>query len=103
MSFLPPPMKPRGAHKTIGTVSVGVALMLAGTVAWLVNKPATIDCGGEAPANHKVHEISATKDEVEHWLCRHHVDGISAVPDPYKHNNNYTVSVDLLRHYRDHH
>ena len=30
MSFLPPPMKPRGAHKTIGTVSVGVALMLAG-------------------------------------------------------------------------
>ncbi len=89
-------MKPRGVHKTIqtiGTVSVGVALMLAGTVAWLVNKPATIDCGGEAPANHKVHEIRATKVVVEPWLGRHHVYGIFTVPDRYKHNKNYSVTV----------
>src|SRR5437870_1234414 len=93
MSFLPPPMKPRGAHKTIGTVSVGVALMLAATVAWLLNKPATSDCGGEAPANHKVHEIRATKVVVQPWLGKHHVYGIFMVPNRYKQNKNYALTM----------
>src|SRR5207245_2320302 len=95
MSFLPAPMKPRGAHKTIGTVSVGVALMLAATVAWLLNKPATSDCGGEAPANHKVHEIRATKVVVQPWLGKHHVYGIFTVPDRYKHNKSYAVTMTV--------
>ena len=86
-------MKPQGAHKTIGTASVGVALMLAGTVAWLLNKPATSDCGGEAPADHKVHEIRATKVVVQPWLGEHQVYGIFMVPDRYKHSNNYTVAM----------
>lgn len=89
-------MKPRGAHKTIktiGTVSAGVALVLAGTVAWLLNKPATGDCGGEAPANHNVHEIRATKVVVQPWLGKHHVYGIFTVPDRYKHNKNYAVTM----------
>src|SRR2546425_469346 len=82
-------MKPRAAHKTIktiGTVSAGVALVLAGTVAWLLNKPATGDCGGEAPTNHKVHEIRATKVVVQPWLGEHHVYGIFMVPNRYKHS-----------------
>src|SRR2546427_4109304 len=80
-------MKPRAAHKTIktiGTVSAGVALVLAGTVAWLLNKPATGDCGGEAPTNHKGHEIRATKGVVQPWLGEHHVYGIFMGPNPYK-------------------
>src|SRR2546426_6045838 len=82
-------MKPRAAHKTIktiGTVSAGVALVLAGTVAWLLNKPATGDCGGEAPTNHKGHEIRATKGVVQPWLGEHHVYGLFIVPHPYKHS-----------------
>src|SRR3989442_13235854 len=80
-------MKPRAAHKTIktiGTVSAGVALVLAGTVAWLLNKPATGDCGGEAPTNHKGHEIRATKVFVQPWLGEHHVYGIFMGPKRYK-------------------
>src|SRR5712691_8446329 len=90
---LPPLMKHWGGHKTIGTVSAGVALVLAGTVAWLLNKPPTGDCGGEAPANHKVHEIRATKVVVQPWLGKHHVYGIFTVPDRYKHNKNYAVTM----------
>ncbi len=88
-------MKPRGAHKTIGTASAGVALVLAGTVAWLLNRPATGDCGGEAPANHKAHEIRATKVVVQPWLGQHQVYGIFMVPDRYRHNKNYAVTMTV--------
>src|SRR3989442_11407649 len=97
-------MKPRAAHKTIktiGTVSAGVALVLAGTVAWLLNKPATGDCGGEAPTNHKVHEIRATKVVVQPWLGEHHVYGIFMVPNRYKHHSKdaATLTVRGVDHY----
>ena len=92
-------MKPRAAHKTIktiGTVSAGVALVLAGTVAWLLNKPVTGDCGAEAPANPKAQEIRATKVVVQPWLGKHHVFGIFMVPNRYTPNKKYAVTVTVL-------
>jgi len=95
MSFLPPLMKPRGAYETIGTALAGVALVLAGTVVWLLNKPATGDCGGEAAANHKVHEIRAIKVVVQPWLGEHQVYGIFMVPNQYKQNKKYVATLTI--------
>ena len=67
-----------------------VALILAGSVAWLLNRPATTDCGAETPANH---EIRATGVVVQPWFGKHHVYGIFTVPDRYKHNKNYAVAM----------
>ena len=69
---------PTRAH--LGIAAVAVALALAGTVAWLVNKPPTADCSAEAPADHKVHEIRAAKVVVQPWLGEHRVYGIFMVP-----------------------
>jgi hypothetical protein len=88
-------MKPLGTHKTIGTTSAGVLLVLAGTVAWLVNMPPTADCSDEAPANHKVHEIRATKVVAHPWLGKHQVYGIFMVPNRYKDARRYSVTMSV--------
>ena len=73
----------------------GVALILAGTVVWLLNKPPTADCAGGAAADHKVHEIRATKVVVQPWLGPHHVYGIFMVPTQYSHNKQYVVTMTI--------
>ena len=73
--------------------SAFVALVLAATVAWLLNKPPTADCGAEAPADPMVHKIGATKVVVQPWLGLHQVYGIFMVPGRYKHNKKYAVSM----------
>ena len=73
----------------------GVALILAGTVVWLLNKPPTADCAPEAPANHEVHTIRATKVVVQPWLGPHHVYGIFMVPNGYKHNKKYAATMTV--------
>ena len=88
-------MKHWGAHKTVGIVSAGVALILAGTVVWLLNKPPTADCSAEAPSDHKVHEIRATKVVVQPWLGEHHVYGIFMVPNRYRYNKKYVVTTTV--------
>src|SRR5712691_2455241 len=88
-------MKRWGAHKTIGIASAFVALVLAATVAWLLNKPPTADCGAEALADHLVHKIGATKVVVQPWLGLHQVYGIFMVPSRYKHNKKYAVSMTV--------
>ena len=55
-----------------------VALVLAGIVAWFLNRPATTDCGTETPANH---EIRVTEVVVQPWFGKHHVYGIFRIPN----------------------
>jgi len=88
-------MKPGGTHKTIGTTSAGVLLVLAGTVAWLLNKPPTTDCSAEAPADHRVIEIGAIKVVVQPWLGKHQVYGIFMVPNRYKDARRYSVTMSV--------
>ena len=82
---------PTRAH--LGIAAVAVALALAGTVAWLVNKPPTADCSAEAPADHKVHEIRAAKIVAQPWLGEHQVYGIFMVPEWYKYNTKYAAGM----------
>ena len=65
-----------------------VALILAGSVAWLLNRPATTDCDAETPANH---EIRATKVVVQPWFGTHHVYGIFMIPNRYNHRINAAI------------
>jgi hypothetical protein len=60
---------------------------------WLVNKPPTSNCGSEEPADPNVYKIRATKVVVQPWLGEHQVYGIFTVPDRYKHNKNYAVTM----------
>jgi len=83
----------RGAHKTIGIASVAVALVLTGTVAWLLNKPPTADCGAEAPADHAVLENHPIKVVVQPWLGVHQVYGIFMVPNRYTLNKKYAFAM----------
>ena len=88
-------MKRWPAHQIIWIVPAGVALVLAGTVVWLLNKPPTADCAAGAPLDHKVHEIRAAKVVVQPWLGEHHVYGIFVVPERYRHNKKYMVSMSV--------
>ena len=90
-----PIMTHRGAQKTSWIASFGVAVVLAGTVAWLLNKPPTADCNAEAPVDHAAHKILATKVVAQPWLGEHHVYGIFMVPNRYKHNKNYAASMTI--------
>jgi len=92
---VPPLMKHWGAHKTIGIASAGIALVLAGTIAWLVNKPPTTNCGAEAPADSKIHTIRPTKVVVEPWQGRHQVYGIFMVPNRYKDDSRYSATMSV--------
>ena len=94
-------MKHCGAHKTIGIASAGVALLLAGTVVWLLNKPPTTDCTAEAPADHKAHEIRATKVVVQPWLGVHRAYGIFMVPNRYRHDKKYLLTMTVRGFARD--
>jgi hypothetical protein len=67
--------------------------VLAGTVAWLVNKPPTVECVGEGLGDHQAHTIRAVKVVVRPWLGQHHVYGVFMVPNRYRHNKNYAVSM----------
>ena len=88
-------MKRWGALRTIGSASAGIALVLAGTVGWLLNKPPTADCAAEAPTDRKAHEIRATQVVVQPWLGKHHVYGIFLVPSRYRHNRKYLVTTTV--------
>ena len=88
-------MKRWGAPRTIWIASAGIALILAGTVVWLLNKPPTADCAAEAPTDHKAHEIRATQVVVRPWLGKHHVYGIFVVPSRYGHNGTYIVRTTV--------
>jgi len=81
--------------QTIGIASAAVALVLAGTVIWLVNKPPTVDCGAEAPVDQKVHEVRAARVVVQPWLGAHHVYGIFMVPNRYRHYEKYVVTMTI--------
>ena len=81
--------------QTIGIASAAVALVLAGTVIWLVNKPPTADCGAEAPVDQKVHEVRAARVVVQPWLGAHHVYGIFMVPNRYRHYKQYVVTMTI--------
>jgi hypothetical protein len=91
----------KALNKTVWILSAGVALVLAGTVTWLLNKPPTADCNAEAAATHAVHKIRATKVVVQPWLGPHHVYGIFVVPNGYEHNSKYAVTLTVrgLDHY----
>ena len=92
------PMKSRGVHKTIkpiGIVSAGVALVFAGTIAWLLNKPPNTTCGAEALADSNMHTIRPTKVVVEPWNGRHQVYGIFMVPNRYKDERMYSATVSV--------
>lgn len=74
-----------------------VALVLAGIVAWFLNRPATTDCGTETPANH---EIRATEVVVQPWFGKHHVYGIFRIPNRYTPRmNTATMTVRGLDHH----
>ena len=88
-------MKRWGAPRTIGSALAGVALVLVGTVVWLLNKPPTVDCAAEAPTDRKAHEIRATQVVVQPWLGKHHVYGIFLVPSRYRHNRKYIVTTSV--------
>lgn len=88
-------MKHWSARKTTGIALATVALLLAGTVAWFLNKPATADCASDAPADHKTQEIRAAKVVVQPWLGPHHVYGVFIVPNPYKQNTKYAVTMTI--------
>jgi hypothetical protein len=88
-------MKHRVAVKIIGVVSAASALMFAGTVVWLLNKPPTADCAAEAPADHRAHEIRAAKVVVQPWLGQHRVYGIFMVPNRFAHNKKYVVTLTV--------
>jgi len=88
-------MKRSGGHKTIGIASIVVALVLGGTVVWLLNKPPTGDCADGVPDDHKAQEIRATKVVVQPWLGKHHVYGVFMVPEQYKHKNKYMVRMTV--------
>jgi hypothetical protein len=88
-------MRRRGAQKTVGITSAAVAVVLAGTVVWLLNAPPTADCAAEAPADRRVHEIRATKVRVQPWLGEHQVYGIFTVPNRYRHNRRYVVTMSV--------
>jgi hypothetical protein len=79
--------------------SAGVALLVCGTVAWVVNRAPT-GCGGEAQATDNGHEIHATKVIVEPWLGKHRVYGIFMVPDMYMDNSKYTAALNVAGRYR---
>jgi len=78
------------AHKTMGIISAGVALVLAVTVAWLLNSPPTADCSAEAPPNHR---IRAAKVVVRPWLGGHHVYASFMVPTRYTPRTKYEVTM----------
>ena len=88
-------MKRWGVPKTIGSAAAGMALVLGGTVVWLLNKPPTVDCVAEAPTDRKAHEIRATKVVVQPWLGKHRVYGIFLVPSRYRHNRKYIVTTTV--------
>src|SRR2546426_3943813 len=88
-------MKHWGAHKTIGIASACVTLVLAGTIAWLLNKQPSTNCGAEAPADSNVHTIRPTKVVVEPWQGRHQVYGIFMVPNRYKDNRRYFATMSI--------
>ena len=88
-------MKHWGAHKTIGIASAGVALVLAGTIAWLLNKPPTTNCGAEAPADSKIHTIHPTKVVVQPWQGRHQIYGIFVVPNRYRDERRYAAALNV--------
>lgn len=83
----------QACFRNILAASIGLALALAGTIAWLVHKPPTTDCGGEAPSSRMVHEIRATKVVVRPWLGTHHVYGVFMVPNRYKHYKPSEVTL----------
>ena len=88
-------MKRWGAPRTIGSALAGVALVLVGTVVWLLNRPPTADCVAEAPTGRKAQEIRATQVVVQPWLGKHHVYGIFVVPSRYRHNRKYIVTTTV--------
>src|SRR5712691_8755284 len=92
---LPPLMKHWGTHKTIGIASACVALVLAGTIAWLLNKPPTTNCGAEAPADSKIHTIHPTKVVVQPWQGRHQIYGIFVVPNRYRDERRYAAVLNV--------
>jgi hypothetical protein len=82
-------------NKTLRILSAGVAVVLAGTVTWLLNKPPTTDCTANAAANPPVLKIPATKVVVRPWLGTHHVYGVFVIPNGYERNNKYTVTLTV--------
>lgn len=81
--------------KTIAIASAGVALVLAATCVWLLNRPPTASCGAEAPADQRGYKIQATKVVVRPWLGQHQVYGIFLVPSRYQDNKEYTVTMNV--------
>ena len=88
-------MKHWGVDNTLGIASVGVSMVLAGVVAWLLNRPATVDCRTEVPADRAVHRIVARKVVVQPWLGEHHVYGVFMVPNRYKDDEKYVVALTV--------
>ena len=88
-------MKHWGAHKTIGIASACVTLVLAGTIAWLLNKQPSTNCGAEAPADSNVHTIRPTKVVVEPWQGRHQVYGIFMVHNRYRDVRRYSAIISI--------
>jgi hypothetical protein len=69
--------------------------LLAGSAAWFLNKPATAACGSDAPAEHEAHEIHAAKVVVQPWLGPHHVYGVFIVPNRFRGDKKYAVSLTI--------
>lgn len=88
-------MKPWGACRTTGIASAAGALLLVGTLVWLLNKPAIADCITDAPADAEAHEIRAAKIVVQPWLGPHHVYGVFVLPNRYRHEEKYAVTMTI--------
>jgi hypothetical protein len=89
-----PLMKQWQAHKTVG-IAASILLVLAGTISWLLSKPATISCASDMPARSNVHTIRATKVVVQPWKGRHQVYGIFIVHNQYKDLKKYSATLSI--------
>ncbi len=89
----------RGVQWTGWIGSACVAVIVAGTLAWLLNKPPTVDCNAETATDHRAHKILARKVVVHPWLGPHHVYGVFMVPNRYEQNKKGAV-VMTIRGYR---
>ena len=83
------------SHKTAWILSLGIAVVLTCTVAWLLNRAPTGDCPAEAPVDHTAHTVLATKVVAQPWLGEHHVYGVFMVPNRYRHNKTYVLTMTV--------
>jgi hypothetical protein len=87
-------MKHWRAHNATGMAVATVALLVAGTATWLWTAPTAADCAA-ATADPGAQGLRATRVVVEPWLGPHHVYGVFIVPNRYKPNLNFVVSMTI--------